>query len=499
MSFFEAVLSNPFIIAEVGTILTVIGIQIYFFVEAKKEATILKSIFDHPLTLLEDDEDDESEFRMITSDSLNEINIRIRNSINNYLINNRGASINYSIIKDIIDREVDAKDEEVNQSIPIPLYLGLAATIIGIIFGLFAMPSLAENATGGGSDLAGIDLLINGVKVAMFASLSGLVWTIILTSFIYNRASKKILQDKNKQLNYLQENLLPEIIKNEDVGVVGLKNSINKFSRQANSIIENINSAVKHSESNIIAQQDTLDRIEKLNITKVSKVNLELFDKLDKSVGALENFTQFISELSVISDKLYEFSNNTQDVQEIASSIKVNLHESKELTSFLTKHLNKMEEMGDVAMYSFDLSEKKFKDAVDNLIDSTSKNVESVKSASDNFEASIGKTFNELSVQLEKVSTEYIDRLTETYSVNQPEFDNLKHLKELESIKAQISQALNSNGTGESPISVMSVVEKLNDVTKLLESVEKNTKSIKAVTKASTLKMPKWLKDIMNK
>lgn len=121
---------------------------------------------------------------------------RIKEDINNYLLNNYGAAVNFSIIKDIIDREVDIKDDEISHSIPTPLYLGLAATMIGIIFGLFAMPELSGNHFS-----KGIDALINGVKLAMFGSLSGLACTTILSSRFYKNAKKQLLKDKNQQIS----------------------------------------------------------------------------------------------------------------------------------------------------------------------------------------------------------------------------------------------------------------------------------------------------------
>ena len=154
----------------------------------------------------------------------NVIRLRITNAINDYLINNYGAVVNFNIIKDIIDREVDVKDEEIVESIPTPLYLGLAATMIGIIFGLIAMPAID-----GSNFSAGITSLINGVKLAMFASLSGLSCTTILSSFFYKQAKKKVLKEKNKQLSYLLAKLLPELLKAEDSGVTVLKASLEKF------------------------------------------------------------------------------------------------------------------------------------------------------------------------------------------------------------------------------------------------------------------------------
>ena len=139
---------------------------------------------------------------LLESSSKNTIHLRIKDGINNYLINNFGSAVNYSIIKDIIEREIDTKDHQISQLIPIPLYLGLAATIIGIIFGLIAMPGMGGETV----NLSAVDILINGVKIAMFASLSGLFWTILLSSYVYSKASNKVLEDKNEQLTYLQEN-----------------------------------------------------------------------------------------------------------------------------------------------------------------------------------------------------------------------------------------------------------------------------------------------------
>ncbi len=51
----------------------------------------------------------------------------ILTSINRYLANNKGQVSDYYLMKDIVDRNVDAKEDEINTLIPIPLYLGLIA------------------------------------------------------------------------------------------------------------------------------------------------------------------------------------------------------------------------------------------------------------------------------------------------------------------------------------------------------------------------------------
>src|SRR6185312_10818498 len=58
----------------------------------------------------------------------------ILESINTYLIRNRSAVADFSLIKDIVERTAATIEEEVNNTISVPLYMGLLGTLLGIIF-----------------------------------------------------------------------------------------------------------------------------------------------------------------------------------------------------------------------------------------------------------------------------------------------------------------------------------------------------------------------------
>lgn len=62
-------------------------------------------------------------------------------TINNYLKKNKGGAADFHLIKDIVERHTDAIDEEINHKLPVPIYLGLMGTVIGIIVGLFWVTS----------------------------------------------------------------------------------------------------------------------------------------------------------------------------------------------------------------------------------------------------------------------------------------------------------------------------------------------------------------------
>src|SRR5690554_6430517 len=119
-------ISEIIIVAEVLMILVVITLQIYWFRKTRQQIITLENTFSYKLeianALVDRDgaieKKSEYNLRSITqleSSSVNPILLRIKNSINNYLHHNHGATVSYSIIRDIIEREIDTKDEEISQ------------------------------------------------------------------------------------------------------------------------------------------------------------------------------------------------------------------------------------------------------------------------------------------------------------------------------------------------------------------------------------------------
>lgn len=363
----------------------------------------------------------------------NEVIERITKAINNYLLNNYGAAVNFSIIKDIIDREVDVADEEISQSIPTPLYLGLAATMVGIIFGL-----LAFGKTGSGEQFD-IKPLINGVKVAMSASLVGLAWTTLLSSFFYKQAKKKVLRDKNDQLNYLLKELLPELIKAEDTGVSGLKASLDLFAREAKSIADNVNLAAKQTSQNLMVQLQTIDKISRMDMTKVSKTNLELFERLEKNMSAFNKFSEFLAVMQDISVNLKDFAERTIDINNVARSIRMTLSDSNELTHFLTDHFKKLETAGSNVLKTVDLTDSHFCEALELLKGEIDNRIANLNSTADNHHSQLREIYHEIGQGLNNITTRHLNEFQSAYSNAVPQFRQLDQLENLLPIKETLA------------------------------------------------------------
>ena len=116
-------------------------------------------------------------------------------TINNYLKKNKGGAADFHLIKDIVERHTDSIDEEINHKLPVPIYLGLMGTVLGIIIGLYSLSfeyNPATNALDGELFVNSVDGLITGVKQAMICSFVGLGLTTLLSSWRYMGAKSKL-------------------------------------------------------------------------------------------------------------------------------------------------------------------------------------------------------------------------------------------------------------------------------------------------------------------
>jgi hypothetical protein len=402
--------------------------------------------------LVFDDSDSKESFELISDKNVvvipyvasvssdNEITQRIVTVLNSYLINNFGAIVNFSIIKDILEREVDLEDSEISNSISTPLYLGLAATMLGVIMGLFAMPDF-----NGVADLdlnRGVGPLINGVKLAMFASLAGLLCTTILSSFIYKHARTKVNHGLNSQISYFQNKLLPVLIKAEDTGVSGLKASLDKFGRETAKILEDLHSAVDKTSRNLSSQLQVISKVENLNFTKVSKVNLELFDRLEVNMDALNNFSKYLNQMDKVAGNLYGFSERTNDFKKIADAVNENLTESKLLTQFLTRHLQAIQSSGSSALNAFNLVDSKFADAISKLSQEVDDRMVRLNEMASVVDSSLIQTFDKVGEEIKRVSEKHLQDLTKSYNESMPEFKHLEILKTLPDLKVSMDNQL---------------------------------------------------------
>ncbi len=296
------------LIFEAALTIGIIGIQLFFFKNTKKRISELVNVFPaKPLAEKNistfDTGEETVEVIEIEDYKYSDTLTDIVNSINNYLIGNKGA-IDFSIIKSVVERNVELKEEEITSNISLPLYIGLMGTFLGIIVGLVKIAF-------SGIQQENIDSFIGGVFIAMIASMLGLLFTVINNSGNFKKAKKINDNRKNDFYNFLQIELLPHLGNSiydvfnrfkDNISDFNTKFSSNitkfdqKFSDNIDSLkgaVESIAENVEPIIENIQTQKDFLRELRGKGYDKIVAANLKTFEIMERAVP---NFITFIDK-----------------------------------------------------------------------------------------------------------------------------------------------------------------------------------------------------------
>lgn len=353
-------------------------------------------------------------------------------SVNNYLVRNRGASSDFNLMKDIVERNTNAVEEDINLSVGTPLYLGLMGTMMGIVIALFNMPDLGvelgTEQTGKTLD-EGIAMLIGGVKIAMIASFVGLMLTIINSGWVFKGSRSYSEAKKNEFYTFIQVELLPIINQGLAATLDSLQRNLLQFNKEFSSNLKGLTGVFDSNRSAIREQKELLDAIDKAKVSEMTKYNVAVLKQLDLSVGKFEKFnaflsntTQFVENSQLIVTKSNELLTRTDNFKTIAENLDSKLNQSQQLLTFLSEHFNKLEE------------HKEY----------TSNTVADVGH-------SISETFKELKEHIQN-SSEAVKQFTidETEALKNALSEsktNLVNLEHLSTLKTDVSQIKNSSAT----------------------------------------------------
>jgi hypothetical protein len=275
----------------------------------------------------------------------NEVMEKIISSINTYLIRNKGAVADFNLLRDIIQRNLDAVEEEISMTMPIPVYLGLMGTMAGIILGLFALPDIGSEAFLQGS---GINNLIGGVKIAMIASFAGLLFTVSNSGWLFKGAKSHVEKEKNDFFTFLQTELLPVLTESVNAGIIGLNRTIERFGTTFNENVGKLDSLMNKNYDSLMAQQSAVEALQKLDISQIANFNIKVLSEIKQSVDALERLGYALKNVDSFvanSKALVERTNNVVDLSEKIMEV---LGETKQLQMFLNSHFNALEQRGQI-------------------------------------------------------------------------------------------------------------------------------------------------------
>lgn len=220
----------------------------------------------------------------------------IVNRTNEYLCKNTGTSADLGILEDICDNQKNDLEDEIHNSLNVPLYLGLAGTFIGIITGLWGIDF--KQMFGAGGELTGLQHLLYGVVVAMSASFLGLGFTVFNSAVTYKDAVSKSNEGKEEYMDFLRRELMPLLSNsmasslNSLRGVLG--HFVDKFGRNLDAYAD----SAELLNDNLEKQHLVLQEINKLSLTRTANKIAETFLQLKDSSDSLAVFQTYQQQLN---------------------------------------------------------------------------------------------------------------------------------------------------------------------------------------------------------
>lgn len=369
----------------------------------------------------------------------------VLDAINDYLRHNQGNASDFHLLKNIVDRHVDAVEDEINQLLPVPLYCGLVATMIGIIFGLFGLSDDVNSETFVNS----IGILLKSIKWAMICSVLGLLFTTYLTVFKYRPAKLKLEKQKNLLYNFIQRELLPHLNEDAVSTIVNMQNNLREFNKSFGNNVTSFSHIMDEIKSTFDSQVKLLKQLEKMDMQQMARFNGNVLAQLQSCMSEFESFTRYLRQMNTFVDqttRLTESVNSQLDrtnaVESVFNDVKENVERNRQVMEMLSNFLVRVNEQ-------------------EALLTAAGQFDEAVRDQMNMFKNALNRQIEEMTSHTTRAS-EDLDALMNRERGHLNKLDNLENLsKLLTAIKSmeKNNEAINSN-----------LAVKINDLAKAIKS-----------------------------
>lgn len=229
---------------------------------------------------------------------------------NEYLCKNTGTSADLGVLEDICDSQKETLEDEIQNSLNVPLYLGLAGTFIGIITGLLGVDF--DQIFGNTNNLNGLQHLLYGIVAAMCASLLGLGFTVYNSAVTYKTAVSKCDDGKGNYMNFLRRELMPLLSNSMASNLNSLKGVLGHFVDKFGRNLDAYADSAELLNDNLEKQHLVLAEINKLSLTQTANKIAETFMQLKDSADSLTVFRTYQEQLnSTIANNVRSYKSNT--------------------------------------------------------------------------------------------------------------------------------------------------------------------------------------------
>ncbi|MDR1403049.1 MAG: hypothetical protein LBJ60_05025 [Tannerellaceae bacterium] len=300
--------------------------QVGLFLSTRKKIKTFHAIFPPDDKRFELEMADGDKIRIVNHHPANAVLTDIMDSINKYLEKNKGAVSDFYLMKDIVDRNCDRIEEDIHTQIPMPLYLGLAGTMFGILIGIGFLVwtgSLDEllNPSSAATDANGITGLFEGVALAMITSIAGIFLT-AGGSYFAKEVKRHVEKRKNAFLSWMQAELLPKLSSDATAALEKMARNLTGFNHTFSENTRELKTTLQAVNESCQNQAELMQSINKLKIKSIATANIEVYEKLKNctdEIGLfsayLQSANRYIAEINALHQKLDDYERRTQIIE----------------------------------------------------------------------------------------------------------------------------------------------------------------------------------------
>ncbi len=413
-----------------------------------------------------------SSFDMFAYSCDNNIRKTIVSSINNYLTKNRNTISDFDLIKDIVDRNSDAAEEEIHTQVPVPLYYGLAGTMAGILVGVGILTisgdlkELLTGNTGTGSG-SGIVALMAGVALAMFGSIIG-IWLTTLGSLKLKDAKSYVEKNKHNFLSWMQAELLPALTSDTATEIKKMTDSLQKFNSSFSENTDNLKDTLAIVNSTTQNQITLLKRIDELDPVQIAEENLKVYAKLKGCSDEISRIGEFLSNSTQYLERVSRLNEQLEDGKELTSLI-------REMTRFFQEAKIGMQAVLENSIGNADL---RLHEITENFIASVKDNYQEIIKITVEQSLSLQNTLKENCRLLEEETSKFpklaegVSQLSSVKSTMDRLDNAIKDQnKKLDDLNKYIRQIVLEKSSGGSGVSIITIWHGLKKRTKIIITI----------------------------
>ncbi len=327
-----ALFTEPIFIIEIAIVAFIVFLQLRSYFANKKRMDDYMDVFNESDSWTVE-RDDIGRVANIGGGSSSSFFHDIKHTINKYIAGSSDSVADYQILKEAVDRHCDSIEDQIESQTPVPLYLGLAGTMIGVIMGLMslilsgAITDLAGVQEGQTTEIIqvsnsnrdaefqkatnGIGSLLLGVAVAMVASFVGISLT-TAAAWNYKKRKEDAERKKNEFMSWMQSELLPELPNDISGAMAQLVYDLEEFNKTFEQNTTSLSKTFDNVNESYKTQADIVKAVQQMDVQSMATANVKVLQQLERSTEKLERFNQYLNDIQGYTSTIQRFNEQFQ-------------------------------------------------------------------------------------------------------------------------------------------------------------------------------------------